>query len=266
MRVRIIFHLKNKGAAVPFHHQHLISTFLDEAMLEAGYSPGQEVFYSFSGIKGQTKVGKGGLFFFSSRVTIVLSSHNKELIDNILKVVFSRHTIVFGEMELEPESAELEKDPEFKEEMKYVSISPIITLGYQYGDSEAVVKQFIDPFSDVFSDYLYESTMARMEASGWFTEEDFQSFFKFQVVPDTHYIDKIKRNGKKFSRVYDMIFQGERKEVRGYTIPFTLYADPKVQQFVFECGFGEYANLGYGLLDIANSNPLERAEVYQLPK
>lgn len=264
MRVRVIFQLKNRGAAVPFHHQHLISDIIDGLIKDAGYAPTDEHLYSFSGIKGQTKVGKGGLFFFSSRVTIVLSSPNEMFLKNILRSLFKKSSIIIGEMELIPELVEKEKDPDFKEEMKYVGLSPLVIMGYQYGDPESVVKQFIDPLMDQFSDVLYESTMARMEESKMFTSQEIEAFFKFQVVPDKEYIERIKKSNKKFSRVYPVTLNGYNKEIRGYTLPFTIFAHPTVQKFIFECGFGEYSTKGYGLLDIANSNPLERAEIFKL--
>src|SRR5690606_42066611 len=53
-------------------------------------------------------------------------------------------------------------------------------------------KKFITPDSDEFSDLLYDSTIARMEATGKYTAEQLSSFYKFQIVPDKDYIHRIQ--------------------------------------------------------------------------
>ncbi len=262
MRIRLIFQLKNRGATVPFHHQHLISSVIDDMKSEVGITDSTAFEYCFSGIKGQTKVGKGGLFFFSNKVTIVISSPQAPELVQVLQAIFKKPSIHVGELELIPDSMEEEILPKFEESVKYVCISPLVAVSHFSGEGEQAVKQFIEPTTDVFSDFLYESIILRMESSGRFTSAQLESYFKFQVVPDKVYLEKTKANGKKFSRIYFAEYQSESKEIRGYTLPLTVYAHPDVQQFIYECGFGEYTEKGYGLLDIANANPLERVKPF----
>lgn len=264
MRIRVIFKLQNRGASLPFHHQHLVSEFVHGAFESAGVDKAQiQDSVVFSGIKGQTKVGKGGLFFFSSRVTIVLSCVTEELLKPVLHSIMEKDLISIGEMELVPESLERERQPDFDETIKYVSIAPFVPVGY-FGQDKGVLKQFLDPTKDEFSDYLFDSTIGRMEDSGRYSEDEINSFTKFQVQADTLYLNKLKQNGKKFSRIYSLIASNEEIEIRGYTMPITLFAHPKVHEFIFQCGLGEFTSRGYGLMDIANSNPLERVEEYKL--
>ncbi|NJO03714.1 MAG: hypothetical protein HC880_20425 [Bacteroidia bacterium] len=69
---------------------------------------------------------------------------------------------------------------------------------------------------------------------------------------------------KKFARIYT-VFEGKIKyELRGYTFPFTLYAAPAVQEFIFNCGLGAYTHKGFGMIDLANVDPIERTEIYEL--
>lgn len=261
MRVRLIFLLNNRGACIPFHHQYLLSNLVTDLKKEIPEDLRDYDLYTFSGVKGQTKVGRDGLHYYSSRITVVLTSPNAKFIDEILRALFQRSTVRLGEMEVVPEGVEKEKQPEFKENEKYICISPLVLAGPN--TTEEINTNFINPFDDLFSDYLYESTMLRMEQSGLFTEEEIQSFFKFQVVPDKEYLTKTIDKAKKFSRIYNTKYQGLPIDVRGYTLPLTLYAHPRVQQFIFQCGFGEFANGGFGMLDIANMNPIGRAEPYK---
>ena len=83
------------------------------------------------------------------------------------------------------------------------------------------------------------------------------------MLADKGYLDKIRASEKKFSRVYPVYLSEEKAEVRGYTFPFTLYADKTIQKFIFETGFGEHSQKGFGMLDIANADPIDRVQPYK---
>ena len=51
------------------------------------------------------------------------------------------------------------------------------------------------------------------------------------------------------NEMFPVFLKSKKVEIRGYTFPFTMYADPIVQQFVFECGMGAFTNRGFGMLD-----------------
>jgi len=262
VRVRIIFILKNKGSFVPFHHQFLLAQFVKGIILKGGEKQYKDfAYYNFSGLKGQTKVSRNGLHFYSSRVTLVLSCPDKGFVDYFLKNMFQFPQIEIGNLILIPEGVEKEEYPEINDNMKYICISPLVLLNPSFNDNEG--KKFISPETDVFSDMLYESTITRMEQFGVYSPEQLSSFYQFQLVPDKVYLKKIKETQKKFARIYPVYDQDVKYEVRGYTFPFTLYAAKEVQEFVFTCGLGAYTHKGFGMLDIANSDPSKRAEVYE---
>lgn len=261
MRVRVIFNLVNRGASVPFHHQLVLSEFIKGVKRELPAELNDFNVYAFSGLKGQTKVGRSGLHFFSAKVTLVLSSPNENFLNTFLSKLFEKKRVFLSKLELIPDSVEKEVEPEMQGEMKYICISPLIPTAEELDDQ--YVKEYIDPLDDKFSDLLFESTISRMELFGGFTPEELKSFTRFQVIPDKSYLTRLRDMGKKYSRMYTTYDNGIDLELRGYTMPFTLYADEKVQNFVFECGFGEYTNLGFGMVDIANVNPIGRCEVYE---
>lgn len=261
MRVRVIFKLRNKGAHLPFHHQFILAQFLKGVLIEAGHQ--DFVHYdrlNFSGLKGQTKVSRNGLHYFSNLVTLVLSSDNKDFLDHLLERIFTYEDVQLGNLNVSPLYTELEEQPDYQEEMKFICISPIVPIKASFNDPAS--KRFIVPEEDEFSDYLYESTMQRLEASKKFTNEQLASFSKFQFVPDVEYLNKLRAKEKKFARIYSLFDQDVKYEVRGYTLPFTLYAAKEVQDFLFNCGLGAYTHKGFGMLDIAHVNPIERTEKY----
>lgn len=262
MRVRIVFSLRNKGAIVPFHHQHLLTQLINDVLSQGGSKYINFEQCNFSGLKGQTKVTHSGLCFYSSKITLVLSSPEDSFVDYFLANLFHMSEIQVGQLLLSPESVVREEPPQFREEVKYVCISPIVLLSNT--QQEMDTKRFISPETDAFSDILYESSMNRIEALGLATPEQIASYFKFQIVPDKGYLDKIRLEEKKFARIYAAFDENEEKaEVRGYTFPFTLYAAPDVHRFIFNCGLGELCHKGFGMIDIADEQFHNRISPYQ---
>lgn len=249
MRIRIVFGLKNRGEEVPFHHQYILAQIVKGVLINGGvekYVNFSE--YNFSGLKGQTKVSRKGLHFYSSRVTVVFSCLNKDFLDYFLHHLFSFKEIEVGNLKLVPESIEEEVKVGIQEEMKYVCISPLVLKAPQFQSN--ISKTFIHPEVDEFSDLLYDSTMERMEASNLYTSQEIASFYKFQIIPDANYLNKMTKEKKKFARIYPVYVNDVKYEVRGYTFPFTLYAAAEVHEFLFNSGIGYLAHKGFGMVDV----------------
>ena len=261
MRVRIIFKLKNKGASLPFHHQFILAQFIKGVMVKGGVEEYVNYpYYNFSGLKGQTKVSRNGLQYHSNLLTLVISAPDKCFIDYVLKNIFAFPDIQLGSLSVTPLSTEIEAQPELSEQTKFICISPVAPLKSSFNEEEG--KRFILPESDEFSDLLYDSVMQRMEVSGRYSAEKIESFSKFQIVPDLEYLNKLREKERKFARIYFVFDMDVKYEIRGYTLPFRLYAAKEVQEFVFNCGLGQYTHKGFGMLDIANVNPAGRSKPY----
>ncbi|GHE72075.1 MULTISPECIES: CRISPR-associated endoribonuclease Cas6 [Roseivirga] len=265
MRVRVIFKLKNRGAYLPFHHQHILAQFLKGVLVKGGKEKFIHYeFFNFSGLKGQTKVSRNGLHYYSNFVTLVISASEQEFLDYLLEQIFEFEVIELGNLQVLPLFTELEKPIELTGESKFICISPIVPFKARFNDERS--KRFIMPETDEFSDLLYESTLQRLERTGNYSTKDFERFKRFQVVPDMDYIERMKAKEKKFARIYSVFENDVKYEVRGYTLPFKLYAEKEVQEFIFSCGLGNYTYKGFGMLDLANADPLERTEKYHFQK
>lgn len=261
MRVRITFNVNNRGGLVPFHHQYLLAQVIKGLLITAGNEKFREYpFYSFSGVKGQTKVSKSGLQFNSRKVTIVISSASAEFVEHLVDLVFQQDQITVGNLSVSPEVADEELPVNLETGAKYVCISPLVLVSPKFNSDEG--KRFIDPRSDEFSDLLYECTIKKMTDYG-IDINKIPDAQKFQVIPDEHYIQKIRASNKKFARIYPLYDQDVKYEVRGYTFPFTLYAAQEIQDFIFTCGAGAFCSKGFGMLDVANSDPTKRTVVYR---
>lgn len=253
MRIRIVFSLKNRGAYVPFHHQFLLAQTIKGLILtgkRADFLSYTQ--YNFSGLKGQIKISRKGLHFFSSRVTLVLSASDQAFLDYLVSILFEQKELLIGNLQLVPESTEVEDPVKLAETVKFLCISPVVLLPSSFNDESS--KRFVLPDADEFSDLLYDNTLERMEKSGKFSAQQLSDFYKFQLVPDKDYIERIQSSHKKFARIYPLYDSDIKFEVRGYTFPFTLYAPQPVQQFIYENGFGHHTHKGFGMLDVAGAN------------
>jgi CRISPR-associated endoribonuclease Cas6 len=248
VRARVIFSVENIGASIPFHHQFLLSRIVKEMIVLDPVFSGFKS-YSFSGVKGQTKVGRDGLQILSNKITIVFSSVSKEFIHFLINKIFTYKKIEIATLRVRPDSVEIEEIPLFIDgKSKYLCLSPVVFTNPKQPSIDT--KRFVPPSTDEFSDLIYESTMANMEASGLYSAEELAKYFKFQIVPDPDYMEKIKEEEKKIARIYNVYMNDAKYEVRGYTIPFTLFAEPEVHKFIFNVGIGAIVNEGFGMLDI----------------
>ena len=177
--------------------------------------------------------------------------------DYFIAQLFAQKDLIVGNLHLEPESVESEEPVQISDEARFLCISPIVLLPPAFNDDRG--KKFISPDSDEFSDLLYDSTIARMEATGKYTQKQLSSFYKFQIVPDKDYIQRIQASHKKFARIYPLYDNDIKFEIRGYTFPFVLYAAKEVHNFIYENGLGQFTHKGFGMLDIANNDSIHRA-------
>lgn len=212
--------------------------------------------FNFSGLKGQTKISRKGLHFYSSKVTLVFACADATFRNYLMAQLFEQKDIMIGSLHLTPDSVEDEMQVEINGESRFLCISPIVPIPASFNDERG--KKFITPESDEFSDLLYDSTLSRMGETGLYTPEQLTSFYKFQIVPDPDYLQRLQASHKKFARIYPLYDNDVKFEVRGYTFPFTLYAAPEVQRFVYENGLGYFCHKGFGMLDIAGNDSVKR--------
>lgn len=263
MRIRIVFRLKNRGGFVPFHHQYLLSQLIRGVIISGTEKQYHDFsYYNFSGLKGQTKISRKGLHFFSQYVTLVFSTPDNDFMSHFLSRLFSIGHLSVGSLLLEADHVEKEEIIDFSDNAKFICISPIIAVKPDFNDEQS--KQFISPESEGFSDHFYESTMERMISTGGYSEEDISKFYRFQIVPDSTYLKKLTEQKKKFARIYPVYENDVKYEIRGYTFPFVLYAEKEVLEFVFNCGLGCFTHKGFGMLDMANTDYHNRIAKYEL--
>jgi CRISPR-associated endoribonuclease Cas6 len=219
--------------------------------------------FNFSGLKGQTKASRKGLHYYSSRVTLIVASRDIDFLNYLLANIFKMPRLEVGSLVLEPERVEVEKLPDLTGYEKFICLSPILLAEPSLLNDTAT--NFVNPESDEFSDNLYDLAMQKVEEAGIYDTETRSSFSQFQVSPDSDYLARLVENNKKFSRVYPTYDQDVKFDVRGYTFPFFFYAATELKEVVFLDGLGALSHKGFGMIDLANEDPNDRVEPYEIP-
>lgn len=249
---------------MPFHHQFLLAQMLKAVVMVGGNKDFLSFNgFNFSGLKGQTKSSRKGLHYYSTRVTLIVSSRNIDFLNYLLLNMFKMQRLEMGSLILEPERVEIEKSPDVNDYDKFICLSPILLSEPSLMDSTA--SQFVNPLEDEFSDKLYDLAMQHVESLLLFDSDAMASFNQFQIVPDKDYLAKLEENNKKFSRVYPVYDQDVKFDVRGYTFPFFFYAAPELKEVIFLDGLGAFSHKGFGMIDLANVDPNDRVEPYEIP-
>lgn len=232
---------------MPHYQQTLLKNWLENLKI-ASETWRDYSFYNFSSLRGKANSQQAGLGYLPGQIRLVISSPSEEFLDFIIAQILAQDSCKIGPLCLSAVSAQKEPVPALGEAVKYVCISPLI-LSLQALEDEQTGKAFIHPQEDQFSDLLYESTIKSMEASRLYSPAEIKEFFKFQLVPDHYYLNKLKRQGKLFARIYPVSYGGKEYEVRTYVFPFTLYAAKPVQEYVYTYGLGALTEQGLGMLD-----------------
>lgn len=253
MRIRLNFSLKNGDAILPFYHQEEILNCISFLLEKNGFDLENRKNFTFSSLKGGFKAVPGGMEILFPKINLVISGSDFTLIEKVKDVIFLETEIFIGSLILQPVSFMLEQSVEFEKLMKYLCLSPICVGGN--GQSE---DGFIHPAAPLFSDLLYFNTMERMESTGLYSQEELDSFSKFQIVPEGEYLNKYLGMEHKYSRNYKVYFNKKLTAVKGYIFPFTFYAHPKVQEFIYYNGLGLLNEQGWGMLDsLKEKQPVE---------
>lgn len=264
MRVRILFELVNGEGLLPFHHQNLLSQLIKATLRGQTTEFSQNLNYNFSGIKGQTKVTPDGLFFHSPKVTLVLSAADPGFVEQVVRSLLSMDKVFVGSMVLRVVEVSTEIYPKLERAQKYVCLSPFIPLCE--GEDLAEIKRFTPPDTLPFAKMIQRSVLNRMEKSGRFDPSLLERFQNFRFEADRLYLLKARATEKKFSRIYSTQTSGNQIEVRGYTFPFLLEAEPEVHEFLLTSGFGELTSEGFGMLDLADHKNVCQFEPFHLQK
>ena len=249
MRAKIIFSIQEGSGILPHYHQNLLADWIETVKQEMpewnDYST-----YHFSSLRGQASSLQEGIRYLTNRVKFVIASPNESFIHLFIEQVFTRTVWQVGPLYLHPSYADRQFiEPELGKAVKYLCLAPLVPSFMSMYDQEAG-KKFVDPEESNFSNQLYECMFYRIDHSGSNILEKTDNYAQFQLVPEYEYLDKLRRQGKLFARNHVVNFLDRQYEVRGYIFPFTLYAQPLIQSYVYDYGLGAFTQQGHGMVEL----------------
>lgn len=249
MKVKIILNKQSKYGLVPFNHlNELYNLILN--IIENKYSVFEPIIqpyaksakeftlFTFSGIKGFSKVENNALNFQSKKLSWVISSPVDGFVDKLLDELFRMSVIKVGDILINPIQTEMIPAPNFHKAIKYLALSPLVL---QKEEQNAY-----PPDSETFSDKLFETTIRRM-IQFYGDSLPYNHMTEFQFIPDREYTERMKNQKKEIVRDYDTVKYGK---VKTYLMPFVLYAHPKIHEFVWDTGIGDITEEGFGGVDV----------------
>lgn len=248
MKVRFHFKRQGKGNAVPVFHQDILADLIRSWIQGAFQNVSEKQFdlYTFSSLRGLNKCESNLLFFHTNQVHIMLSSPHEAWLRSLADYIMQQPVIQVHEMTLVPESYETAYAPTLGWETRYVSMSPMVLFDPK--ENPDAPKDLLNPYAAEFSDLLFDTLLDRMEKFP-LRQFDFEQYGKFQIVPDARYIEKLRVQKKKLGRALEV----RHTKVKAYLFPFTLYAHPDVQNFIYDAGIGALGAEGFGCLDLVLS-------------
>lgn len=249
MKVKIILNKQSKYGLVPFNHlnelYNLIISIIESkyAIFEPIIGPYAKnakefTFFTFSGIKGFSKVENNALNFQSKKLSWVISSPVEGFVDKLLDELFRMSAIKVGDILINPIQTEVIPPPNFHKAIKYLALSPLVLQK----DEQTIYT----PESEAFSDKLFETTIHKM-IQFYGDSLPYNHMTEFQFIPDKEYIERMKNQRKDIVREYDTVKYGK---VKTYLMPFVLYAHPKIHEFVWDTGIGDVTEEGFGGVDV----------------
>jgi len=145
------------------------------------------------------------------------------------------------------EQVEALAPPVFREEMRFVTLSPIVlsTKREHKGKLQAYYYRAADA---ELSEAVRKNLLAKYEIIFGHTAED----DRLEFIIDASYLQR-KGGPEKVSKLLT-IKEGtpEETRIKGFECPFTLRGNPDLMRVAWECGIGEHTAMGCGMVEAVN--------------
>lgn len=137
------------------------------------------------------------------------------------------------------------QEPEFREEMRFRLLSPMI-LATQVDTDDGLQTYYYRPLDEGISDAVRQSLIKKHETihsvSPRFSE------IRFEV--DRAYIER--KGGQGCVSKLITLREGSREEtrVKGFLAPFTLKGSIELIRTAWDCGIGDKCSMGFGCINV----------------
>ncbi len=271
MRLKLVLKQNKSNQLIPINYQYAISSFIYRTievsdnkysawLHSSGFMSGSKKFklFTFSKLNirevtNQNLYGMTYLNIGSPEMELIVSMLSEKTVENFIIGMFQKQSFKFYDNNVESKfdikSVEMIPEPEFKEEMTFKTISPIVLSRrtiHNGKESQEYLSPVVEEYHKYLGKNLEEKFLAVMQSKGdadytntdlgFFTNSSLRSF---QII------------GESKSKLIT-IKEGtsEESKVKGYYCTFRIKSDPRILRIGYEAGFGKNCSLGFGCVTV----------------
>ncbi|QSZ27498.1 CRISPR-associated endoribonuclease Cas6 [Aceticella autotrophica] len=246
MRIKITL-LPDEDNVLNLNYNYFLSAWIYNTLQKAnkeyadelhskGYSYGKKIFklFTFSQLRCKNIKIIGENIKFMNRTFLYIASPKKEFILNFVKEILENNLLILQDYKFRIESVEVEKEPFFEKENRFICLSPIVT-------STAVViegkrKSVNLPLYD---DRFVENLKNNLIEKYFIIYKTLPDNINIKINFDMNYYNK-NPQGKRIK--YKNVF------IKGYMVPFSMSGNAEMIKVAYNCGIGEKNSGGFGMI------------------
>ena len=246
MRLRIELVPKEKNFSLPLSYNYYLASLIFYSLFLASPSFSRFLheegfegmkFFTFSQLLIPDRKIEGDRICGSSFLSFFVSSPIPEILEKLVTGLYKQDELKIGEESFLLSSVEVVPEPEFKEEMKFSCLSPIVvSKGVLRGEKlRALYLTHEDP---EFEEAVRQNLLHKYRVLLGKEPEDKRLSISF----DSEYIER--RKGK-----ITKLLEYKGTKIRGVLAPFTARGSIELLKLGYDAGFGEKNSLGFGMVE-----------------
>ena len=237
MRLKITLAFGNGEYRIPFNYNYQLSSLIYRKIADLDLANELHIssdfkFFTFSQIYiPRRRITKNGIISRDGKLHFYISSPNDYLIQSMVEAYLEDLEVTFRGDRLQVHEVELLKKPEFKKSAEFKTMSPVM----------ARIKRDdriwdLNPGDLQFYTALQKNLLNKYRAfHGSYNGDEY-----LKIAPDMGSVKRkritIKKDGlETYHRAYQMRFMAE--------------GDPRLLEFMYDCGLGEKNSMGFGMVE-----------------
>lgn len=267
MRIKITFKQTKPDQLMPINYQYPLHSFIyhtiersdseySKWLHESGLMSGNKKFkyFTFSKLNipdsGITDLyGKKYINIKSDRFELTVSMLSEKTVEHFIIGMFQKQRVKIYDGNIESEffinTVEMIPEPEFRREMTFKTISPVVlSRNTIYNGKES--QEYISPADKEYAGFFIKNLLEKHNTLYQSRQASSHNIEINNITEDSQTLT-FEQTGEYKSKLIT-IKEGTHEEsrVRGYFYTFRLKGDPDIIRTGYEAGFGKQCSLGFG--------------------
>lgn len=275
MRLKINIRQTKPDQLIPLNYQFSLSSFIyrtiersdnnySKWLHDSGLMSGSKSFKYFTFSKlyiPKTEItelyGKKYLKIMCGSMDLIVSMLSNRTVENFIIGMFENQRLKIYDSNVESEfivnTVEMIPEPDFKNEMMFKTISPVV-ISRNTVYNEKLSQKYLDPADEEYAEYFRKNLEEKylVLISGEKSDTPVINIMKKENESIVH---SFETSGQAKSKLIT-IKEGtpEETKVRGYFFTFRIKAEPEIIRLGYEAGFGKHCSLGFGCVEVQKNN------------